>query len=396
MSVAITHTGLPEGVSRRDLVALVDQVGKSAFGLSSTAKKLLCKLISKTSDEDYEPGRICSVWCKSIRLANELELSPRSINLAEGQLAKAGVVVRETGKRGYRNGDRVGGIIVWACGINLAPFIERYQELKAAAEAERLQELADEACRADIRIIGRQIRESGEVNARDRANEILPDGRTANIRNSARLEEIRDALAGILQAIKREPRRQKTTHGSEETGAHNTEPESIQESCSDQRAPEREASGVTVRQALSVATPEFCEIYAAQVRSGWPGLADAARQLASSQLAIGQKTWGAMCHRRGPEVAALSIILIDRHDRLHRDHPWRVKKSPGGCFVGLMRNPRNLMRMFRASQGLAEEHFCTLPQPVETTGQEDTGQIGNLIARLMPSFGTREVRHERN
>ncbi|MEZ5689781.1 MAG: helix-turn-helix domain-containing protein [Caenibius sp.] len=389
MSAALTHTGLPDGVSRRDLIALVDQVGKSAFGLSSTAKKLLCKLITKTSDEDYEPGRICSVWCKSRRLAKELELSPRSINLAEGQLAKAGVVVRETGKRGYRNGDRVGGIIVWACGLNLAPFIERYQELKAAAEAERLQELADEACRADIKIIGRQIRESGEVDARERANEILPDGRTANIRHSARLEEIRDALASILEAINREPRRQKTAHGSEETDAHNTEPESIQESCSDQRAPEREASVVTVRQALSVATPEFLEAYAVQGRSGWPGLADAARQMATSQLAIGQKTWGAMCQQRGPDVAALSIILINRHNGLHRGHPWRVKKSPGGCFVGLMKNPHNLMRMFRASQNLAEEHFRKPRQRIEASGQDDAGQIGNLIAGLMPALTRR-------
>ena len=394
MSAALTHTGLPEGVSRRDLIALVDQVGKSAFGLSSTAKKLLCKLISKTSDEDYGPGRICSVWCKSKRLAIELELSPRSINMAEGQLAKAGVVVRETGKRGYRNGDRVGGIIVWACGINLAPFIERYKELKAAAEAERLQELADEACLAEIRILGRQIRETGGVDARDRANEILPDGRTANIRNSARLEEIRDALTGILEAIKREPRQQKATHGSEETDAHNTEPESIQEFCSEHRAPEGDAPGVTVRQALSVATPEFLEVYAAQGRRGWSGLADAARQMATSQLAIGQKTWGAMCHRRGPEVAALSIILINRHDRLHRDHPWRVKKSSGACFVGLMRNPRNLMRMFRASQNLAEEHFSKPRQMIEASGQDDAGQIGNLISTIMPALTLRGSHHD--
>ena len=54
-----------------------------------------------------------------------------TINSAERELEQAGFIVRNAGINGERNGDRLNGVITWAAGINLAPLVNRFAELKA-------------------------------------------------------------------------------------------------------------------------------------------------------------------------------------------------------------------------------------------------------------------------
>jgi hypothetical protein len=134
MSTTLAHRGLPAGVGRFDLLRLFEQVARPGFGLSSTAIALVRHYVLKTMDSDYLSGRICAVWTQARRFAEQLGLTPRSINSAERELEQAGFIIRNAGINGERAGDRQDGVVVWAAGINLAPLVERFTEMQAKAE----------------------------------------------------------------------------------------------------------------------------------------------------------------------------------------------------------------------------------------------------------------------
>ncbi len=86
MSTSLKHEGLREGVGRFDLLQLFLRTAKPAFGLSRTAIALIRHAIGRTQDGDYKRGAICSVWTKVSTMADELQLTSRSINNAEREL----------------------------------------------------------------------------------------------------------------------------------------------------------------------------------------------------------------------------------------------------------------------------------------------------------------------
>jgi hypothetical protein len=221
MSTTLAHSGLPSGTTRFDLLRLFEQVARPGFGLSSTAVALVRQYVLKTMDADYHSRRICAVWTQACRFAEALGLTPRSINSAERELEATGFIVRNAGINGERNGDRHDGVITWAAGMNLAPLVDRFVELKAKAEALVIQARAIRQCRAEIRQLGHRIREAGDADLRERAETILPDGRTARIGSIERLTAIREALSAMLQAIESAPTPNggalKTSDASEET-----------------------------------------------------------------------------------------------------------------------------------------------------------------------------------
>ena len=71
--------------------------------------------------------------------------------------------------------------------IRSAEASNRYAELQAKAGALELQARAIQQCRAEIRQLGQRIREADDVDLRERAETILPDGRTARITSIERL-----------------------------------------------------------------------------------------------------------------------------------------------------------------------------------------------------------------
>jgi hypothetical protein len=57
MSAALVHGGLPRGVRRVGLLALIEDLGKRGLGLSSTAVRVLRHYLWRSRDEDYQAGR---------------------------------------------------------------------------------------------------------------------------------------------------------------------------------------------------------------------------------------------------------------------------------------------------------------------------------------------------
>ena len=392
MSTTLAHRGLPAGVGRFDLLRLFEQVARPGFGLSSTAVALVRHYVLKTMDGDYLSGRICAVWTQACRFAEALGLTPRSINSAERELETAGFIFRNAGINGERAGDRQDGIVVWAAGINLAPLVERFAEMQAKAEALELQVRAIQQCRAEIRQLGQRIREAGDENLRERAETILPDGRTARITSIDRLIAIREAMSAMLAAIKSTPelesRALKTSDAPEENCAPN-----IQDKNSSRRrtAPVRDpVERIRPATALVVATESYRGIVEALGGPTWPNLVEASWR-SCGRLGIAQSTWGRACQQFGRERAALSVLLIDRNAELPPSHRYRVG-SPARCLAGMVRKSGsagvNLAGLFRATERNAQQAPSQSPAPEQTTGSQ-AGPLAHLTARLMASVERR-------
>ena len=295
MSATLAHGGLPEGVRRIDLLSLVEDLGKRGLGISSTATRVLRHYVWRSRDDDYRAGRICAVWDRVCRTADDLDLCSRAINDAERELEAKGLIARTTGGNGARSGLRSGGIIRWAAGINLAPLIERYADLRAACEARRLEQQAIDTCKAEIRRTRRLIRDAADPELIARADAILPDGRVAPIHRIERLEAIRAALEAVLADLASDPHETKTSDRPEENSRPNIQNQDSSRSCSGRPEPT-----ITPRAALELASEEYRAIAAAFGDPGWPSLIEASRQTAS-WLGIGQRSWGKACSVLGRE-----------------------------------------------------------------------------------------------
>lgn len=386
MSAALVHGGLPLGVRRVDLLALIENLGKRGLGLSSTAVRVLRHYVWRSRDEDYKAGRICAVWDRVCRTAEDLDLCSRAINDAERELEAKGLLVRTTGGNGARSGVRSGGVIRWAAGINLAPLIERYGEIKALREARDLQQQAVAECKAEIRRIRRLIREAAEPALLARADEILPDGRVAPIHSIERLEAICAALEAVLAEIGVEPRATKTSDGPEESDRPKIQTHHLSESCSGRSA----APAITPRLALQLASEEFRELASAQGHPGWLGLIEASRRSAS-WLGISQRTWGEACALLGRERAALCVLVIERNARLQSGHRYQAR-HPGRCFKGMVRRAAkggfNLDGMLRALQGDEGTKPCAqLPPTLPDRNEGMAALSAHILSRISAAMG---------
>ncbi len=396
MSTTFAHAGLPAGVTRFEMLRLFEQVARPGFGLSSTAVALVRHYVLKTMDGDYLAGRICAVWTQACRFAEALGLTPRSINSAERELEQAGFIVRNAGINGERAGDRQDGAIVWAAGINLAPLVGRFAEMQAKAEALDLQARAIQQCRAEIRQLGQRIREADDDDLRERAETVLPDGRTARINSISRLVAIREALSAMLDAIESapdpKPRALKTSDAPEENCAPNIQ---------DKNSPRRRTAPapdpcdrIRPAMALAVATESYRGIVEALGGPTWPNLVEASWR-SCGRLGIAQSTWGRACQQFGRERAALSVLLIDRNAELPLGHRYRVA-SPARCLAGMVRRVRsagvNLAGLFRATERNVQQAPPEVTLP-EQTIEPPRGPMAHLTARLMASMERRVTPH---
>ncbi|MBK6800254.1 MAG: hypothetical protein IPG83_01815 [Novosphingobium sp.] len=388
MSATLTHGGLPKGVRRVDLLSLVENLGKRGLGLSSTATRVLRHYVWRSRDDDYRAGRICAVWDRVCRTADDLDLCGRAINNAERELETKGLIARTTGGNGARSGLRSAGAIRWAAGINLAPLIERYAQLKAAREARSLEQQAVAECKAEIRRLRRLIREGAIPAMVERADAILPDGRVAPIHRIERLRAIQAGLQAVLAELSCEPRAMKTSDRPEENDRPNIQNHHSSRSCSERRS---EAT-IAPRLALELASEEYRLIASSHGDPGWPSLIEASRQTAS-WLGIGQRTWGKACAMLGRERAALCVLVIDRNVRLQSSHRYRARHA-GKCLSGMVRRATSggfkldgLLRAFQRDElaGSGPAAKASLPEPEQ--GQTMASLTAQILSRIDTSIG---------
>jgi replication initiation protein RepC len=384
MTTRLTHSGLPPGISRFDLLRLFEQVARPGYRLSSTAIALIRQYVLKTLDIDFGEGRICAVWTQACRFAEALGLTPRSVNSAERELERARFIVRTAGINGERTGNRKDGVIAWAAGINLAPLIDRFAEIQERAAALQLQACAIGRCRAEIRQIGKCIRDAGDDALVDRAEAILPGGRTARIGSLARLEAIRDALAAVLNAITDRSGVLESSDAPEENCAPDSQNHQLSR-IGTRRRRERQRQ-ITPALAVSLATETYRTLIDAMGGPTWPNLIEASSR-SCPRLGIAQRTWGRACEQLGRERAALSVLLIDRNTELPTGHRYCVR-FPAQCLAGMVRRAvtsrLNLAGLFWAcDRGGPEVVTRTPPGAVQQPQDRPSGPLVHLTSRLM-------------
>jgi len=349
-SVTLKHDGLRAGVGRFDLLAAFERTAKLSYGLSRTAIALVRYAICKTQDADYVKGAVCGVWSKVSSIADDLLLSSRSINSAERELEAAGFIMRTCGINGARNGRRIDGLVQWAAGINLAPLIDRYDELIEQSKALALKSQAIALCKSEIREISKIIRQSEEEEALEQAQQILPRGRTSRINDLDQLKGIRDSLSSLLEAIIAGSGEQKTSDAPEE----NLSPNILTKyNYKNSKARQREIyENITPALINHIADPEYRTIMDMYGGMTWNAIIETSYQLLPI-LKINQSIWGRACQMFGREIAATCIAIIYRNSKRDQNHPCHARSSQA-CLLGMIKkhnvNSFNLPALLAATE----------------------------------------------
>lgn len=387
MSAVLKHSGLPEGVSRDDLISIVNAVGRTALKLSSSSVRYLVHCIKSCREDDFLPGRICGVWERAETIAKALGVSIRTVSSVEERLRKANLIARTGPDRSPRRGQRTKDGIQYLCGINLAPLVEKARFLIEQRNAELLLLAAKRQLRAEIAGLRSTIREVGDPAALSAAEQILPRGRTSRIDNRARLEAIKAELSALLEAITGHAGDAKTADRSADSCAPNILPEDLDESCSGGSAPTDRKAAITPARALALASDDYRALVEARGGPEWPSLIEASA-VASGWHGISQRQWGEACQSLGRERAALCVLAIDRNARLPADHHYRGR-SPGACLAGMVRKHRkggfDPRALLGAIQRYREDGAQARSAPVSgrEAAEVDRRSLASVLARVV-------------
>lgn len=339
MSATLSHNGLPVGIKRSQFIERIAPALK-ARGLKTSAIVYLSKAFDNwTRDQDYEPGRICGFWHQVSGIAEKLTCTVRTVHSIESDLEDARLVSRHAKANGRRDGLRGTEGDQTLCklfGINLAPIIVQASELLAEAEAIRLHQDALDLCRSEIRHINKNIRRLDSADALAKARLILPEGRSAVVKNLSALENIRDALSEVENAFKTEVRSEEYSDRTEDFDA----PIIQTKQSKLLYAPDVVSEQVTVQKAVALASEPFRECLDMYGDYTWRGITNTAYEIARS-LGISDRTWAVACDPAalGPERAALCIILIHRNLDMPTNSE-QFPRDPSACFYGLVRKAR--------------------------------------------------------
>ena len=344
-STTITHSGLPQGSSRTDLLNAWDR-GARHLGISKGTIQLGRWLILRTNPRhDYDQHAICAVWTGTGEIAAQLGVSPRSINNAEQNLKKLGFIHRT----GFANGKRYGsrcpnsGKILWAAGVNLAPMVDRFVELVDAANAADHQKQEIDRYRAEIRLSLREITASRFEDLKAIAAEILPRRRPSEISCIEKLKNIFIQLRDAIEEAFHNAGRKRMTDQPENFHRPYTKIKQTQKPCTRQREPKKSGIEISPSRFWDIASSEFQQVIkfcnealatgSNPRQTDWRTISTAAREQASL-LGICQIEWQRAEERIGGKTAALCLLIVDQNSR--RTGCYRVQ-NPARAFCGLAR-----------------------------------------------------------
>ncbi len=336
MSVTLSHSGLPAGIKRSQFIESIAPALK-ARGLKTSAIVYLSKAFDNwTRDQDFEPNRICGFWHQVSSLAEKLSCTVRTVHSIEYDLENARLVSRNPKANGRRDGMREQegrNVLRKLFGINLAPIIEQASDLLAEAETIRMHQDAMDMCRSEIRHINKSIRRLNNTDALEQARSILPEGRSATVRELAKLEEIRDALLAVENSFKIDVRSEEFSDRTEENDVPIIQTKQTKFLYEAEAVSEQ----VTIQQAISLAAEPFRDCLDMYGDYTWRGITNAAYEIARS-IGIDDRTWGIACDNAvlGPERAALCILLIHRNMCLPPSSS-HYPRNPSACFGGMIK-----------------------------------------------------------
>ena len=340
MKGQMTHSGLPAGMTRWDLLKMI-QTGRSVLGLSKGAAAYLCYIIRSTQDADYEPGRICAYWGSVTDISGdpEVSLDRRQVSRHEGNLDKQNFISKNSSAHSRRTGLRKNGVIKYEYGINLAPLIERAEEIRAASRKAKYEQHEAKSLRQRIRKLFSDIRRLENETACDAATKILPNRKPSTVQKFDRLSEITDALEAVFEDFSQDLGVGEMSHQKDISPTRITKEKKNIKTCSAVASNKHHEMHTTPAMAVLLSgrrVRELIQFYATGVggihRLCWNVIELAARDRAHEHE-ISEGTWRYLCDQIGSERTALCMIVADRNGERSDKH--RVR-NVAGAFVRMV------------------------------------------------------------
>lgn len=158
--------GLPSGVTRWDVLRAV-KLARKSLGLSAAVLGYIEFLIEHTFDQDWIGTAAPIVFLAVQSSAQHFGVTPRQINSYERCLANCGLLTwRDASNRRRYGKRRKDGSLLFGFGVDLSPLVERYQDIIAIGEADRLELELWTKSRANVRSY-RRVLSAGVVCIRD-------------------------------------------------------------------------------------------------------------------------------------------------------------------------------------------------------------------------------------
>jgi len=340
MTAALSHSGLPAGLTRWQFFGLIESARRQ-LGLSKGAVAYLKVAISCTMDEDFLPGNICSFWTSVTKIAAQAELDRRQIARIEADLIQRCLIVKTASDHSRRAGSRRNGKIGNEFGINLAPLIARVAEIQTAARKAAFEKEEAERLRIRIKKLFGDIRRLCFDGAVEAAEEVLPNRRPSTIHSFERLKQVAEALEAVWEDFSAEVSRGEKSHQCDISPALNTSKENINKTCRAAKQRDTQPVRTTPAQVALLASKPFQELIEVYWRAvdnrgalSWRAIHMAARDRAD-QLGIKSGVWRRQCGVLGEERTALCLMIADRNSE--RLDGYRVRDA-AAAFIGMARS----------------------------------------------------------
>ena len=383
---------LPQGFSRRDVIALMADIGRD-IGLGPRLTDILTRLIGCTeADAWIDPEKEPIFYGRQESFAQKLGISTRQLRTHEKTLLKHGLMERRTAANGSRHGGT-------GLGLVLTPLIERFTDFLSVREArneryarmktlkatrsvrwatfrDELARLSPEDLlsddvqdmiaeretwpRTDTLLSMGEARLSQHIEAATNLCIRLSDWITNHADSSCEpAETFRSSIQEDIQMNIYEKCNASVDKRSADKSAHANYPAPGPNGPVDYREKELEAETLALQglfsghyglgHAITLASEDFQ--FEMQVRSGenqeYAFVEAAAARIAP--LGINISAWAAACDRMGRARAALCVMLLDAN----RDHPTRPVQNPGGALRGMIKaHNRNTLNLIGSLIGL--------------------------------------------
>ena len=367
---------LPQGFSRRDVIALMADIGRD-IGLGPRLTDILTRLIGCTEADAWtDPEKEPIFYGRQESFAQKLGISTRQLRTHEKTLLKLGLMERRTAANGSRHGST-------GLGLVLTPLIERFTDFLSVREARNERYARMKTLKATRSVRWATFRdELARLSAEDLLSDDIQDmiaeretwPRTDTLLSmgEARLSDHIDSATNLctrlsnwienhadsscepaetfrsfiqedIQQIHSEECNASVDKRSAGKPAQSDYPAPGPDGPVDCREKELEAETLALQglfsgrygldHAVSLASEDFQ--FEMKVRSG--DRADYAFVEAANAriapLGINITAWAAACDRMGRVPAALCVMLLDAN----RDHPTAPVMNPGGALRGMIK-----------------------------------------------------------
>lgn len=370
------QVALPQGMTRRDVIAVISEIGRD-LNLSSAAVYILTKLIGSTNAKDWtEPGAEPIFYGTQETMAQRCQLTARQMRSHERTFERCGLLIRDTKANGAREAGTGRGLLFTPLKARFTDLLAlrdekraitaRIKELKSlrSARLRRMKENIDrlEADALDDEAFASILARFAAWPRADRLHSLGVDQLERHIQDATNLcEELEDLLQNLpesscepaitFRSLLQEDNQKnpnvicnanvdersagKPAHlkslGSKPVGSDHC----LENECEADSGVinPKLAALMEPEQLFKLSSEDFQTALAARSnRITTEAIIDAAHDMLTP-LGINYSAWRGACGAMGRHAAALCILVLDAN----RDHPQTPVRNPGGFLRGMIR-----------------------------------------------------------